>query len=124
MVWILGMVTMVIVFVLILAIGAAIVLVVIELTVRLVLALALAAGAGVAGGIIAHLAGVDGALTGVLGAVLAFLPALLLVSRWRSAAAAPSASRKPPVIDMSHSLPSDPLERAWATGRKLAPRGA
>lgn len=121
---ILGMVMAVVGLVLVLVIAAALVLAVIELLVRLVLTTALAILAGAVVGIVVALAGGDGTLAGSVTTVIAILPTLLLVNRWRSTLATPLPSTEAAPIVEPSLMPLDEHERAWAIGRKFAPQGA
>lgn len=124
MVWILGMAVMALGFALFVAVGLAIVRIVIELAIRLALAAGLSVAAGVGIGMMAESAGSDGAVIGFLTAVLAFVPALVLVARWR-APASPVPEPPPARIEVSPPQPIlDPYERAWVVATALAPRSA
>ena len=122
MIWIVGLFLTAILVVILLSFVAAIVLVVIEIVLRLALGAGLAIASGVFAGLAADLLGWDGMISGVVVAVLGFVPALMLVGRWRSSAALQHPKhghRSERVINLA---PLDPYEQAWATARRLAPK--
>ncbi len=122
MIWMVGLVLAAIVFAVLLSLVAAIVMVVIDIAVRLALGAGLAVAAGVFAGVAADGLGWDGTMSGVVVAVLGFVPALLLVGRWRSSAALRHAKGGHPSEPLITVAPLDPYGQAWATARRLAPK--
>lgn len=124
MIWVLGVIIFVVGMAFLVAVGIALVGMVIEFVIRLALAAALSVMAGVGIGMVAGSAGRDGSVIGVLTAFLAFVPALILVARWRAPA---SPVPEPPPARIEVPPPqaiSDPYERAWVVANALAPQSA
>lgn len=119
--WIVGMVVVATGLALLLSLAVAIVMAVIELVVRLALGAGLAVATGVVVGVVAAQAGADGTMIGLFTAVLGFVPALLLVGRWRSSMCAPHARVVRELATIIPEPPIDPYEQAWATARGFAP---
>ena len=124
MIWVLGVILAVVGIAFLVTVGLALIGMLIELVVRLALATALSVAAGVGIGMVAGSAGEDGSEIGFLTAFLTFVPALILVARWRAPALTVP---KPPPAWIEVPPPqavSDPYERAWVVANALAPRSA
>lgn len=124
MMWIVGLIVVATGLALLLFFVAAIVLAVIELVVRLALGACLAIAAGGVVGVVATQAGADGTVIGFFTTVLGFVPALLLVGRWRSSMHVPPAGDVRRAASAISDAALDPYEQAWATAREFVPKAA
>lgn len=121
MIWIVGLVLAGLLVAVVFSLVVAIVMAIVELVLRVALGACLAIASGVVAGVAAEWLGWDGTLIGAAVATLGFVPAVLLVGRWRSSglqrkvAVKRSADPSPPVT------PLDPHGQAWTTACALAP---
>ena len=122
MIWVVGFVLVIVIGLVVVSLVAVLVAAVIELFVRVALGGALAAGLGIVAGVISNEAGWDGALTGVLIAVLTFIPASLFVGCQRASSRSRKVGPHSRGAVRPASTPLDPHSCAWATANRLAPR--
>ncbi len=135
MMWFLGLVLAVFVCGFVVVVGMAILRAIIDLMARLILAASAAIAVGVGAGVIAMQSGADGMTVGILVVLLAFLPALLVVGRWRNRtgkAMDAEPSHTVPGVELSP-IPAKPIERtlflrdadslanAWDDALRMAP---
>lgn len=132
-IWIVATVLLLVCVPLLLTLAVAMIVVAMELMVRVVLAVGLAVLIGCAAGLVASQWGHDGFIAGAFGFMLALVPALVSVWRWRSASAVKPRHRAiVRVVSKAKSPAKIPVERelgltdevrlsaAWDTASRLA----
>ena len=138
MIWIVATILLIIGLVSLIAIAVALVTIVMELIVRVAFAAGLAMLIGGVGAIAAALRGADGVLVGAFAFLLAFVPALVSVWRWRSSradkldrrgaraqrAGKPKDASKVPIERQLGLTDADRLSAAWDKASRLASENA
>lgn len=121
MIWIVGLVLAGLLVAVVFSFVVAIVMAIVELALRIALGACLALAFGGVAGVAADTLGWDGTMVGVAVTTLGFVPAVLVVGRWRSSGSERKVAVKRSAGSSPSVTPLDPHGEAWATACALAP---